>query len=68
MNQIKGDNLDRATDFENNYFPLCSFTAYVRAGEKENKARGWTNFKSHRLFKFIDLEFIARAFRITNHE
>lgn len=68
INRIKGDCLNRATSFEDYYYPLCTFSAYVRPGEEENKARGRSNFKSMKLFKFIDLEFIARVFRIANHD
>lgn len=68
QNRTKRDNLPRATPFEDSYVPLCTFSAYIRQGEEQNKARGWTNFKEHRLFKFIDLSFLAIVFRMTNHE
>lgn len=47
--------------------PVTStITAFVRRGEERDILRGYTNWAEDRLYKFIDLNFLAALFGGTN--
>jgi len=48
--------------------PITNVTAYVRRGEHEDRLNGRTNWKKHNLYKWVDLEFLTRVFRVHNEE
>lgn len=51
---------------ENAILPLTEITGIVRRGESSSFIHGRRNWKNEGVYKFIDLNFMARFFRLFN--
>jgi hypothetical protein len=45
---------------------ITTVEAYVRRGEEKEILNGLNNWKDRKLYKFIDLAWLSRLFRISN--
>lgn len=62
------DGFNRDLALEDYYVPLTKLTGYVRGGESRNILKGLNNWRFEQHYKFIDLSYMARWFRIVNHD
>lgn len=45
---------------------ITTVDAYIRRGEEQDVLNGLNNWRDRKLYKFIDLAWIGRLFRISN--
>lgn len=60
------DNLYRDPRNLENVLTITTLEAYVRKGEERDILNGLNNWKESKLYKFIDLPWLSRLFRIAN--